>query len=86
MDEKELRDTKGTIMVTVKMPEETFEFLVDTLKMDAKSSSFDPELREHIRQALTELQVVEQATEEEIETARGEHCLDTDDLEIDEDA
>lgn len=45
--------------VTLKAPDEAWTFLIEHLEMDARSSSFDPELRREIRLALDSVHATE---------------------------
>lgn len=45
--------------ITVTLPEDNWDLIVETLEMDASSSVFDRELREQLRQALDSIVVIE---------------------------
>lgn len=73
--------------VTVKMPAAAWKVLYDSLKLSARSSGSTPELRKMVTEALAQVRVQDNATEEEIEKAREKHWIHSDDdIEIDEDA
>jgi hypothetical protein len=44
--------------VIVRLPQEAWEKLRETLELDSKSSAFDPELRKEIREALDQVEHV----------------------------
>ena len=44
--------------VTLRLPQEAWEKLRETLELDSKSSAFDPELRKEIREALDQVEHV----------------------------
>ena len=44
--------------VMVRLPQEAWDKLRETLELDAKSSAFDPELRKEIREALDQVEHV----------------------------
>lgn len=46
-------------MITLRMREEDWNFLLETLQMDAKSSAFDPQLRAMIKETLKEIAVID---------------------------
>lgn len=46
---------KKKCMVTLRLPEESWSILEETLHMDAKAKNFDPKLRSAIRRALGEI-------------------------------
>lgn len=45
--------------VFVTVPEETWDFLHETLQMDSESSSFDRDLRDQIKEALASIEAVD---------------------------
>ena len=44
--------------VTIRLSQDAWEKLRETLELDAKSSAFDPELRKEIREALDQVEYV----------------------------
>ncbi len=44
--------------VSIRLPQDAWEKLTETLALDAKSSAFDPELRKEIREALDQVEHV----------------------------
>lgn len=63
--------TKGGIVtaerpnpfVTLRLPAESWKVLAETLRLDASSSAFDPQLRHRIHEALASVEVVHQPDE-----------------------
>ena len=45
--------------VTIRVPEEAWDVLLETLEMDAQSSAFDPALRKEIARALKAVRAIE---------------------------
>ncbi len=56
--EKKCQTEEPGEQVTIRLPQETWEKLRETLELDAKSSAFDPKLREEIREALDQVEGV----------------------------
>ena len=46
--------------MTLHVPLESWKVLVETLRLDARSAAFDPQLRQRIQQALSSVEVVAQ--------------------------
>ncbi len=44
-------------LITIQMPEDAFDTIIETLQCDAQSSAFDSDLREEIQKALDSIEV-----------------------------